>query len=240
LVLVALGLGAGALTSLAGQGGGLFLLVACSALYGPHAALTMTAPALVIGNLHRAWMYRRSIDRPIAVRMTIGGLPGALAGGLLAGALPESVFGFVLVAVTVLAIAKAVGVLRFSVPRAALAPAGFGIGAMTGTAGGAGVLLAPVLLSSGLTGAAYVGTSSLVAVVTHLGRMAAYGTVGFFSGPEAGSTVGSAATLALAIFGGNAVVERMRSRISRHPKLVTGIEYVTLVACVALSVARFR
>jgi uncharacterized protein len=92
VVLLALGLAAGVLTSLAGQGGGLFLLIACSALHGPRVALAMTAPALLLGNLHRAWIYRRTVDRPIAWRMTLGGLPGAVLGGLVAGAMPEGMF----------------------------------------------------------------------------------------------------------------------------------------------------
>src|SRR5690606_35407079 len=122
--------------------------------------------------------------------------------GLLAGAMPEATFDLVLVAMSALAIAKALGWVRFSVPRRALAPAGFGIGAMTGTAGGAGVLLAPVLLSSGLTGAAYVGTSSAVAVVTHVGRVAAYGAAGLFS--DTGARLAAfAVALALAISAGN-------------------------------------
>lgn len=237
VVLLALGLAAGVLTSLAGQGGGLFLLIACSAIFGPRAALTMTAPALLLGNLHRAWLFRRSVDWPIAWRMSIGGLPGALIGGLVAGVMPEGMFDVVLVGMTALAIAKAIGWVRFSVPRRALAPAGFGIGAMTGTAGGAGVLLAPVLLSSGLTGATYVGTSSVVAVVTHLGRVAAYGSVGLFSNGGARIAL-SALALALAIFGGNTLAERIRPHLAA--RVATRIEYVTLVVCVALSLARIR
>jgi len=236
LVLAAVGMAAGVLTSLAGQGGGLFLLLVASLLVGPHDALVTTAPALLLGNFHRAWLYRRSIDRPIAWRMTVGGLPGALLGGLFAGLMPASVINVVLVVMTALAIAKALGLLRFTVPRAALAPAGFGIGAMTGTAGGAGVLLAPVLLSSGLSGPAFVGTSSVVAVVTHLGRVAAYGTTGMFGDPA--TVAVRAATLALAIFGGNALAEKLRPLLT--PRGVSRIEYGTLVLCVTLSVAGVR
>lgn len=238
VALAVLGIAAGVLTSLAGQGGGLFLLIACSMLFGPHRALAMTAPALLLGNLHRAWTYRRSIDRAVATRMTLGALPGALVGGLLAGAMPAPMISVVLVATTALAIAKALGWIRFAVPRRALAPAGFGIGAMTGTAGGAGVLLAPVLLSAGLGGPAFVGTSSVVAVVTHLGRVAAYGTAGFFSEGGAAGVLGAALTLALAIFVGNLLAARLRPRLSSRATL--RIEYSTLVVCVALSVAGIR
>ncbi len=238
VALAALGIAAGVLTSLAGQGGGLFLLVGCSMLVGPHEALAMTAPALLLGNLHRAWTYRRSIDRAIATRMTLGALPGALLGGLLAGVMPAKAIDVVMVGMTALAIAKALGWIRFAVPRKALAPAGFGIGAMTGTAGGAGVLLAPVLLSAGLGGPAFVGTSSVVAVVTHLGRVLAYGSAGFFGGGAAARVLGASLTLALAIFAGNVLARRMRRLLSDRATL--RIEYGTLIACVVLSVAGVR
>lgn len=236
VALVVLGIAAGALTSLAGQGGGLLLLLACGSLVGPHAALAITAPALLVGNLHRAWLYRRAVDRAVAVRMTVGTLPGALAGGLLAGAMPAHALQLVLVFTAALAVAKAAGLLRFVVPRAALAPAGFGIGAMTGTAGGAGVLLAPVLLSAGLSGPAFVGTASAVAAVTHIGRVLAYRSSGLLA--ETRDFAASVVVLAAAIFAGNALAERVRPRLS--PSAVVRIEYVTLIACVALSVAMAR
>ena len=84
VALALLGAAAGLLTSIAGQGGGLLLLIACSMLDGPHAALAMTAPALLCGNAHRAWLHRRTIDWPIALRLIVGGLPGAIIGGLVA------------------------------------------------------------------------------------------------------------------------------------------------------------
>ena len=152
LALGFLGLCAGVLTTLAGQGGGLFLLLLCSVLLGPRSALAITAPALLLGNLHRAVLFRRVVDRGVAARMILGAVPGAFAGGFLAGRLPEWVLHVLLVGITALSVARALRWLAFEVPRGALGPAGFLIGAMTGTSGGAGVLFAPVLLSSGLVG----------------------------------------------------------------------------------------
>src|SRR4051812_29179882 len=132
--LVVLGLLAGVLTTLAGQGGGLFLLLGCSLLLGPHAALAITAPALLIGNLHRAVLFRRFIDRRVAGLMIAGALPGAFVGGLLAGVVPGWALQVFLVALTAVAIARALKWLSFDVPRWALGPSGFVIGGMTGTA----------------------------------------------------------------------------------------------------------
>ena len=231
VALLILGVFAGALTTLAGQGGGLFLLLACSALVGPHAALAITSPALLFGNAHRAVLYRKAIDLPIAIRMTIGAVPGAVVGGLVAGITPSWLLNVLLVALTILAIAKALGLLRFAVPPAALGPAGFVVGLMTGTAGGAGVLFAPILLSAGLTGRRFVGTSATIAFATHFGRVASYAGLGFFTRDLLLPT----ALVSVAIFGGNAVGERLRKKLS--DRTTTKLEYGTLVVCVLTATA---
>lgn len=232
LVFVALGLMAGALTTLAGQGGGLLLLLAISTFASPHDALAITAPALLFGNLHRAILLRKSIEWPVASRMMLGTIPGALLGGLAAGIIPAWGIRVVLVVMTGLAIAKALGWLRFEVSRKAFVPAGLGIGVLTGTSGGAGVLLAPLLLSTGLTGRAFVATTSVIAVSMHIGRVVGYASLGFFSGKLALTT----AIVTVAIFAGNAIAGRFQAKLGRAQSF---LEYGTLVVCVALSVAGF-
>ncbi|MDB4997186.1 MAG: hypothetical protein JWM74_4618 [Myxococcaceae bacterium] len=234
LALALLGLCAGALTTLAGQGGGLFLLLILSVLVGPHAALAITAPALLLGNLHRAVLFRKAVDRSIALRMVMGAVPGAFAGGLLAGALPEWTLKAMLVGLTVLAIARALRWLRFDVPRWALGPAGFVIGSMTGTAGGAGVLFAPVMLSAGLTGRAFVGTVATVAFATHAGRVVAYASNGLFTRDLLVPIV----VVSAAIAAGNALGERLRARLS--DLTTTRLEYGVLVICVAVSLGGLK
>ncbi|MDB5219282.1 MAG: hypothetical protein JWO86_7209 [Myxococcaceae bacterium] len=234
LALALLGLCAGALTTLAGQGGGLFLLLILSVLVGPRAALAITAPALLLGNLHRAVLFRKAVDRSIALRMVMGAVPGAFAGGLLAGALPEWTLKAMLVGLTVLAIARALRWLRFDVPRWALGPAGFVIGSMTGTAGGAGVLFAPVMLSAGLTGRAFVGTVATVAFATHAGRVVAYASNGLFTRDLLVPIVVVSAAIAV----GNALGERLRARLS--DLTTTRLEYGVLVICVAVSLSGLK
>jgi uncharacterized membrane protein YfcA len=229
LALGLLGLSAGVLTTLAGQGGGLFLLLLCSVLVGPRAALAITAPALLLGNLHRAVLFRRLIDRGVAGRVILGAVPGAFAGGFLAGKLPEWVLHVLLVGITALSVARALRWLTFEVPRSALGPAGFVIGAMTGTSGGAGVLFAPVLLSSGLRGAAFVGTIATVAFATHAGRVVAYASSGLFTR----GLVPTILVVALAITLGNALGERARARLS--DSTTVRLEYGVLVVCVGVS-----
>lgn len=229
LLLALLGLIAGVLTTMAGQGGGLFLLLAVSVLVGPHAALGITAPALLLGNLHRAVLFRKFIERSIAARVIVGAVPGAFVGGLLAGAMPAWLLHVMLVGLTLLSIARALRWLSFDVPRWGLGPAGLVIGTMTGASGGAGVLFAPVLLSTGLTGSAYVATLSTIAFATHAGRIVAYASNGLFTREIAVPTL----VVALAITAGNVLGGRGRKILS--DRTATRLEYGVLVVCVGVS-----
>ena len=65
------------------------------------------APALLLGNLDRAVLFRRFIERRTALQMIAGALPGAFIGSLLPGAMPAWVLQVLLVALTLLAIARA-------------------------------------------------------------------------------------------------------------------------------------
>jgi uncharacterized membrane protein YfcA len=229
LSVVALGIGAGLVSTLAGQGGGLFLILACSALLGPHAALAATTPALFLGNVHRAALFRHAIAWPIAKRVIVGALPGALVGGFLAGWMPRVVITTLLGLLTALALVKALFKLRFAVPERSLAPSGFVIGTMTGAAGGAGFLVAPLLLASGLTGRAFASTTSTIAVAMHAGRIVAYGSTGLLGRDLLPVT----AALALAIAGGNLLGERIRRLVPERASSV--LEYGVLVVCGSLA-----
>lgn len=231
VTLLACGLLAGVLTTLAGQGGGLFLLIVCSLLVGPHAALALTAPALLVGNLHRAILFRHAMSRPIAGRLVLGAVPGALLGGFAAGAMPVWGLQALLVVLTLLAIARALRWFSFDLPRWGFTPAGALVGAMTGTGGGAGVILAPMVLSAGLTGAAYIGTVSFVAFTMHLGRVIAYASSGLLTRDLLVPTL----LVALAITVGNKLGERVRLRLSERTTL--RLEYGVLVVCVGVSLA---
>ncbi len=233
LVLVALGIPSGVLTTVAGQGGGLALLLACSSLFGPRVALALTTPALLVGNLHRAGLFRRDVSRSVATQIGLGAVPGAIVGGLLAGLVPPLVVEVVMVALTLFAVARAAGLVPLLSARV-LVPAGAVFGLLTGTAGGAGVLLAPLLLASGLTGASFVGTSAVVSVLTHLARLFAYGSTGLFRAEHAVPVL----VLVAALLVGNALGERLRRRLSDDAS--RRLELVALVACVALSLALLR
>ena len=225
------------------------MLLALSLVWGPSAALAATAPALLLANLHRLFLFRKDLDRRVAVAFAAGALPGSFVGGLFAARVPEAVLAWLLCAMTGLAILRALGLVAFRAPRAALAPAGLGVGVLTGASGGAGVLLAPLLLSFGLTGARYIASASLAAVAMHVGRVVAYGAGGLITR----ETLLRTAILAIALFAGNLAGRALRRRLLDAPPArptdsgagpqrrsnarASRLELATLIACVALSLA---
>lgn len=230
LLLAALGLIAGILTTIAGMGGGLFLVAVLTVLHGPHLALTLTTPALFVSNGHRAYLFRGEVDRNVAASVAIGAVPGAIVGGLVLPALPELFVTLLLVAVTVVALLRAWGAVKLRLRARSLAMAGAGVGAMAATSGGAGMLIGPVVLSTGLTGAAYVGTVAACAVAMHLGRILGYGAAGLLTI----ELLPSIAALLVGLLAGNLVGRRARGHI---PKSVEPrIEIGALVVSTAMAV----
>src|SRR5690606_16448025 len=133
-------------------GGGVLLTLALSVAVDPRTALAVVAPALLLGNLHRLWMLRASVDRRTAAVVGGPALAGAIAGGAITAALPEGVIRWVMLGIAALAVARERGWLSRTVPRAWLVPLGVFVGFVTATSGGGGLVLAPMLLATGLRG----------------------------------------------------------------------------------------
>ncbi|MBL9107237.1 MAG: TSUP family transporter [Myxococcales bacterium] len=230
-MLLPLGVLAGGLTTVAGLGGGVLLILALSLATSPAEALATTSPALLVGNLHRLIAGRRELDLAVARPLALGALPGSALGGLVTVAVPTVVLEALLVLTTGLALARTFGRLNFKPGARALGPAGFGIGLATATTGGGALLLAPLLMTTGLTGARYVATAAGVAVAIHVGRLIGYGAGGLVTQ----HTLAGAAALAAAIVVGNALGERVRRRIDAATG--TRLELGVLLVCVALALA---
>jgi uncharacterized membrane protein YfcA len=229
--LACAGLLAGVLTTVAGLGGGLLLVLALSLVWGPGPALASTAVALMVGNVHRVVLFRHRVDRRVVGAFSLGAVPGALLGALLVVAVPERVVHAVMALLTLLAVLRAMDRLPWQPKPSQLAPGGALIGVLTGSAGGAGVLAGPLFLAAGLEGEAYVASTSAAAALMHGARILGYGVGGLFT-PEVAR---HAALLALSIILGNTVGKRLRRVTAQAPARV--IETVTLLVCVGLALA---
>jgi uncharacterized membrane protein YfcA len=236
LLLSVLGLLSGALTTVAGMGGGMLLVLALSLAMPPTLALTASAPALLLGNLHRLWTHWADVERRLAVAFAGGALLGSFTGGFLLTALPPLMMRALLAATTVFAVARALGALArpIRLPSLLLWPAGFSIGATAAASSGAGLLVSPLLMSNGLSGHAYVATSAAIAVAMHVGRLASYGVGGLLTRESLSVT----ALLTASILAGNVLGDGVRRFIS--PKAAIRIQTGMLVLCALLALAGFR
>jgi uncharacterized membrane protein YfcA len=114
-------------------------------------------------------------------------------------------------------------------PTSHLIFAGVVIGAIGAGAGGAGVLVSPVLLSAGLRRDAYVATVAACAIVLNTSRVVGYGLGGLYHVPMLLSIV----AISVALVAGNLIGKRMRQHIS--PALLDRIELGTPVVAIALA-----
>jgi uncharacterized membrane protein YfcA len=202
-------LSAGLLTTLAGIGGGQVLLIALALLYDPINALTVTGPALLLGNGHRLFVMRRAVPWRTIAPFLLGALPGAVLGGGLAAFIPEDGLRVAMVVMALLAGIKVLAGWSWTPPPGALTPGGAFTGVLAATGGGAGLVAGPMLLSTGLTGRAYVSGIAMCSVTMHVGRMAAYGASGWVTT----GTFATGGVLALCIVLGNLVGLRARDHV---------------------------
>jgi uncharacterized membrane protein YfcA len=231
MLFVPLGIVAGMVTTVAGFGGGILLQVVLSLALGPRVALAVSAPALLIGNLHRAVHFRAQIDRGVARSFVLGALPGSLIGGLTAVVMPPAAMQALMLAMASLAVARPAELRRWKPSAALMIPASAGIGMVSATSGGAGLLVSPLLLSAGLTGERYVSTAAVAAVSMHAGRLVAYGVGGLVSA----QTLEYGAALTAAILVGNVLGAHARKHLSAS--VTPRVELGVLWAATALAVA---
>lgn len=229
MIALLLGLGAGTLSTVAGMGGGVLLVVSLALVTGPREAIALSAPGLLVANVHRAWLFRAALDRRVAGAFILGAAPAALVGSLVAVTIPEGVMPWILFAVALVAVARGLGFIRWTPGPRALAPAGAATGGLAALSGAG--LVGPVLFASGLRGDAFIATASASAVAMHLARMVGYGAGGLFRLESAGTV----ALLTLGLLGGNLAGDWARERLGETGSERVG--YFAMFALVALAMA---
>ncbi|MFT5356240.1 MAG: putative membrane protein YfcA [Polyangiales bacterium] len=226
---IALGLIAGLLTTIAGLGGGLVLTLVLAAFVGPQTALTLAAPALLLGNIHRLTLFRGDLDWRFSLPFVIGAVPGALIGGFLTLALPDVVLNVLLVLALGFAAAKEFKLIRLTPKASAVVPISFCVGVVTATSGGGGLLLGPLLLATGARGGRFIASASLIAAAVHVTRLVAYGAGGLVTS----STLLASACIGAAIMLGNTLGKRVKIRDATRTRLT----YIALITCGIITVA---
>jgi uncharacterized membrane protein YfcA len=232
--MIALGAGvlAGMLTTVAGMGGGIALLVLLVAWTGdPAASLAASALGLFVGNVHRTWLFRRELRRDVAVPLIVGGTPAAAIAGRLVAGVPDDWLTGGIAVVSLLGVAFAAFGKTLRPPRFGIGAAGATIGATTAVAGGGALLTGPFLLSLGLTGEAYVATASAFSAAVHIGRITGYG----LGGVVTADVVVTGLCLAAGIPVGNLLGKRVRARMPTGQERRLELSVAAVVAGLALA-----
>jgi hypothetical protein len=230
MLIILLGLLAGVVTTVAGLGGGMLLMLSLAMLIDPLSSLVISAPALLIGNAHRLLMYRREVVWPLSGRLILGAVPGSFAGGLLAVSMPPVLIQWMMAAMAMVALARMTGLLRWRVPPAGLAPAGTVLGFIHATSGGAGPLVGSLLKAEGLAQVRYVATISSFSVTLHAVRLSAYGIGGAVEPDMIAKGIALAAMIAL----GNLLGDRVRRWLGDNVQ--QRVQHATLLAMLSLAI----
>ncbi|HRC57814.1 MAG TPA: TSUP family transporter [Kofleriaceae bacterium] len=256
--LLMIGLAAGVLTTVTGVGGGMVALSLLSLVMAPASALAISAAAFAVGNGHRVTLFARSVDRWVTMRFGLGLAVGAIAGAAVVPHVPDEALRLALAVVAAVSLARvayqrwlargasgASGVSGAARPAAGgaspssvarlsashLGLAGVVTGAIGAGAGGAGVLVAPLLLASGLRRDAYVGTVAACAIVLNGARVAGYAMGGLYSV----SMVPAIGLLSGALVAGNLLGRWLRARMS--VRLIDQVELAAPTGAIALALA---
>jgi uncharacterized membrane protein YfcA len=229
--MVVLGLVAGVLTTVSGMGGGLVVIFVLSWVIGPKAALVVSASALLIGNVHRGWLYRADVDGAVVRLLLLGLVPGSLVGSLLVAGLPDAAIRAVMVLAALAALVRVIAGARWTLPMSSLPPLAALVGLFAATAGGAAVLMGPMLLAAGLSGRRYLAVVAVGAVAMHTTRLAGYGLAGLWDA----AYLPMIAVLAAAILAGNVLGKKARDVVPARAG--AALEVATPVVCAILAAA---
>ena len=224
---------AATIAGITGFGGAAILLPALVLAYGTRDAIPILTVAQLVGNGSRVWFNRRSIDFSVVGWFALGGVPAAIAGGILFARAPLSILTRGLGVFLILLV-----IWRHSqskpprMPLRGFAFLGAGASFLSALMGSVGPLMAPFFLAYGLTKTAYIGTEALTTVIMHLTKLVVYRQTSVLSGHSilAGLSFGPA--MILGSYVGKRVLDRLPERV-----FVVVIE-VTLVAAGLLFVWR--
>ena len=224
---------AATIAGITGFGGAAILLPALVLAYGTRDAIPILTVAQLVGNGSRVWFNRRSIDFSVVGWFALGGVPAAIAGGILFARAPLSILtrglGVFLILLVVWRHSQS---KPLRMPLRGFVLLGAGASFLSALMGSVGPLMAPFFLAYGLTKAAYIGTEALTTVIMHFTKLVVYRQTSVLSGHSiiAGLSFGPA--MILGSYVGKRIVDRLPERA-----FIVVIE-VTLLAAGVLFVWR--
>ena len=178
VVLAVVALAASTITAIAGVGGAIVLQFALTPIIGVAALVQTISVAMIVNNITKVNVFAKGIDWANCAFVTAWAAPGCIIGSLIYSQLDERaitiILGVFLVALVVL---KRLLPSDFGLwPRAMIMGSAFVYGILAGTTIGGGILLLPILMGTGLTGMALIGTDAAVGLAMHIVKTIVFGT----------------------------------------------------------------
>lgn len=180
MTIAAVALIASTITAIAGVGGAIVLSFVLTPILGVGALVQTISVAMIINNLTKINVFRKGIDWAQCVFVTTCAAPGCVAGSLIYSRLDERtitiILGVFLIALVVFKWLLPTDYGRW--PKSVIAGAAFVYGTLTGTTIGGGILLLPILMATGLSGMALIGTDAAVGFAMHIVKTIVFGSNG--------------------------------------------------------------
>lgn len=177
LLVAAMAFVAGVVGGLSGMGASLVLAPFLVPLVGIKAVVPVMSVAMLLGQGGRIWAYRDTLDLRVAGSLLLGVVPGAMIGSTIYAYIPADavavLLGVFLIAVSLLR--RWMERQRFRLRGVGRVVGGLGFGTLAGGMLGVGVVIFPLLMSSGLSGAALIATKAVVSIFLHVTKLTMFG-----------------------------------------------------------------
>lgn len=184
VVLIGVGLVAGALSGSVGFGGGMILLPVITYFYGVEVAVPVSTIAQLMSNLSRAAMGWRQIAWRQVAWFLVPALPFTALGAFGFSVVDKTVMTRLLCAFLILfSVMKVRGKLHLPKGRTTMLIGGGLTGLVNGMLGVSGPLSSAVFLTLGLPPVAYVVSESAAAAAMHVVKAVTYGKFALMSWP---------------------------------------------------------
>jgi len=207
---------AGVISAVAGFGGGILYLPLVVALVGPREAVPLITFGLMFSNLTRVTIHWRRIVWPLAIRYTIGAIPGAALGAVVFVKLPadwitRGIGAFLIASVIFLLLQKEdhPPLTRWGI----FYPLGAIVGFFSNMLGVVGPTAVPFFLATGIRKEAFVGTMAFGALMMHTTGVATWSALQIMSVAIIRNGVLIGVLMIAGTYAGNALLKKATSKV---------------------------
>lgn len=160
------------LGGVSGFGAGLIVMPFLALVVGVEGVVPVMAVAMTLGNISRAWVYRRQIQRGPILQIVVPAVPGAALGVFFYDLLPQRPLAiaiglFLLVSIP---LRRVLARRKVAPTQGAIVGVSAGFGVVSGALPGGGIILMPLLLGIGLSGGGLVGTDAVIGMLVNVAK----------------------------------------------------------------------